>query len=179
MSHKRDPQFGYDPGWTYDYPRTVRMAPAERVLWDWWRSQNPAAFDELWYDCHIPRDADTHPPGYSKRDPDNPDWGNMWAHLTVLRADVIARLGTSFTVIELRSQARESSFAQVLRYTEMAKIHWPALNWLQPILICDYVPPEITRTGAYSAITLYKRPESTPALGGSKDTPATEIAAPV
>lgn len=178
MGHKRDPQFGFDPGWVYDYPRTIRMARAEKILWSWWRNLHENAYDELWYDCHIPRSPDNHPPGYSRRDPDNPDWRNMWEHLTVLRADVIARKNSAYTVIELRSQARESSFAQSLRYTELAKVHWPDLHWTSPILICDFVPPQINATGKYSAVTVYER--------AGKDMPApppahnadTEIVAP-
>jgi hypothetical protein len=155
MSLSENPLFW--PGVAFPFAwsgRPARMAVRERVLWTWFFNHFPGRFDYVWFDVHIPRDTSrTYTDFFTVQGDEDPTAFAFRCGLC-LRADVVARVGGRYTVIELRSLPVESSFAQVLRYTEMLRGFFPSLVWTRPILIADDVRPYMDIGGSYSDVEL-------------------------
>jgi len=156
-SHKKDPQFGYSPGFTWRYPHMVRQGMIEGDLWQMWMADHPAAGEEVWYDVHTPRNLDIRPPDYGDWDiGDELKWINMWEHLTVLRADIVYRNGNNYRVVELHSNPTENNLHKTMQYAQMLALHWPAFNWLQPILVSNNIRYTINLTKQFPHLITYE-----------------------
>ena len=148
--------FPHAPGMAYDWPgRPRRMAVNERALWNTYRAAHPDAADEVWYDAQIPRRVGDHihPPTLAETYEAAMTRG--WAQLTCLRADVIARKGTTYRVIEVHRQTREGEYGRLLRYDWLARELWPALKWGRPLLITDSIPVWPVNTGDWSRVDVW------------------------
>lgn len=148
-------------GYAYSWAgRPRRMARAEIVLWHWFVNKYPSYFDRVWFDVMIPSDMQALTPDAKCPLARDAKWPWVWDCLTCLRADVVARKGLTYQVVELRSQPLFATMGMALRLTEYFTNRYPTLKWSPPMVICDDLRLYIKLDGDYAKITLINRSDS-------------------
>lgn len=140
-----NPLFPYQRGFSATWAgRPRRLVTAERELWQWWREEFGKAYQEFWFD--VPLDGQ---PAREKLQPTfadtlSPKWRKVWKDVTSKRADVIALQGSTYHIIELRSEVKPETLGEIQQYVTLAKLEHPNLVFGRPVLIANKVD-EITR----------------------------------
>lgn len=130
------PIFPYQPGYASDWAgRPQRLVIEERWLWQWWRKRYGHAFDEFWFDQPMDGVQPMDKVFTSAMQFLDPTYQRVYYAVNAKRADVIARVGEFYTIIELRKDIGPQTLGEVKMYDELARLEWPQLHWTPAIVV--------------------------------------------
>jgi len=145
-------QSGFPPDWA---GRPSGLVKDERALWQWFRVSRGTQFNEFWFNVRldgVPAQS-KQPLGLANLVEGK--WRRLWVELTAKRADVIARAGSTYTVIELRSKIVPGTIGELAVYNDLVRSEFPDLNLSPGIIVGSTVDPIIKQTIINSGVKLF------------------------
>lgn len=113
--------------------RYVHMLREDQDTWTAFLQSEWNLFDEVWYDVHVgrPMDLPKDSPNYMRA---------VVEGVSRKRIDVVGRIGTRISIIEVKPFANMVAIGQVVTYTDLFKREFTKYELVQPTIIaktCD------------------------------------------
>lgn len=150
--------FPYTDGYPYNWMgRPRRMARAEVILWHWFIANYSDRYVRVWFDVMVPSDPALAQPLVTCPSGDVEKWLWVWHCLTCLRADVLGFTGSTYQIIEIRSDARFATPLQANHITDLFIGRYSCYSFLPPLIISDFVPDYIKMSHSLAKVELIER----------------------
>jgi len=104
---------------------------------------------EVWYDLHVGQ-AVPVPEG-------SPEYLKLVAlGVTRKRIDVVCRVAEGYWVVEVKPYANALALGQVLNYTRLFVIEYPAAVPARPVIVCDIADDDLRGDFSGRGVTLFE-----------------------
>ena len=104
---------------------------------------------EVWYDVHVGQPVAV-PEG-------SPEYMKLVAlGVTRKRIDVVCRVAEGFWVVEVKPYANALALGQVLNYTRLFGIEYPAAVPARPVIVCDIADDDLRGDFSGRGVTLFE-----------------------
>lgn len=124
------------------------LKPADIAIWEEFIKQNPTAYEWAIYDQAvgtIPNFVKEHPDAAMQKE----------AKLYQWKIDIVAFVNDKVHVIEIKPNAGLSALGQILGYTNLFKETFPKIKNVSPLIITDFLRPDMSKLAADMGIEIY------------------------
>jgi len=124
------------------------MMPADWSTWSQFLASELMRIDELWYDVHVGRPVDMPD--------DSPEYLIKVAMgVTRKRIDVVVRLGSELSIIEVKPHANMESVGQIATYRDLFKKEFEIKGAIKAVIVAKTCDADILETAEQLGVTIY------------------------
>ena len=117
-------------------PLHGQLGKHERAIWHTFLAQHPWPLTNVRYNCYLGK-------GHGPRDGTQPRWRKVAVRLSRKRADVIANLGDTTIIFEIKHWGDATALGQLLTYRQLYLEEYEPVKPLRLVVVCKYVEPEL------------------------------------